>query len=257
MAYGEFAKIYDDLINEDINYDNMVSRIIEICNEHNIECKDYLDVACGTGNVTVRLAKHFKDIYAVDLSEDMLREAFNKLKENRIKGKIICQDMTEMQLNRKFDLITSVLDSTNYITNEDDLEKYFSSVKEHLKDDGIFIFDVNSYYKLSEILGNNIYTYSEEDVFYTWENVFEDDMVSMFLTFFVKQGELYERFEEEHFERAYKEEELESALSNCGLKVINKFDGYSNNKVQANSERIVYVVKKYNYINLGGSIDER
>ena len=244
MAYGEFAKIYDDLINEDINYDNMVSRIIEICNEHNIECKDYLDVACGTGNVTVRLAKHFKDIYAVDLSEDMLREAFNKLKENRIKGKIICQDMTEMQLNRNFDLITSVLDSTNYITDEDDLEKYFSSVKEHLKDDGIFIFDVNSYYKLSEILGNNIYTYSEEDVFYTWENVFEDDMVSMFLTFFVKQGELYERFEEEHFERAYKEEELESALSNCGLKVINKFDGYSNNKVQANSERIVYVVKK-------------
>lgn len=244
MAYGEFAKIYDDLINEDINYDNMVSRIIEICNEHNIECKDYLDAACGTGNVTVRLAKHFKDIYAVDLSEDMLREAFNKLKENRIKGKIICQDMTEMQLNRKFDLITSVLDSTNYITDEDDLEKYFSSVKEHLKDDGIFIFDVNSYYKLSEILGNNIYTYSEEDVFYTWENVFEDDMVSMFLTFFVKQGELYERFEEEHFERAYKEEELESALSNCGLKVINKFDGYSNNKVQANSERIVYVVKK-------------
>ena len=244
MAYGEFAKIYDDLINEDINYDNMVSRIIEICNEHNIECKDYLDVACGTGNVTVRLAKHFKDIYAVDLSEDMLREAFNKLKEKRIKGKIICQDMTEMQLNRKFDLITSVLDSTNYITDEDDLEKYFSSVKEHLKDDGIFIFDVNSYYKLSEILGNNIYTYSEEDVFYTWENVFEDDMVSMFLTFFVKQGELYERFEEEHFERAYKEEELESALSNCGLKVINKFDGYSNNKVQANSERIVYVVKK-------------
>ena len=244
MAYGEFAKIYDDLINEDINYDNMVSRIIEICNEHNIECKDYLDVACGTGNVTARLAKHFKDIYAVDLSEDMLREAFNKLKENRIKGKIICQDMTEMQLNRKFDLITSVLDSTNYITDEDDLEKYFSSVKEHLKDDGIFIFDVNSYYKLSEILGNNIYTYSEEDVFYTWENVFEDDMVSMFLTFFVKQGEFYERFEEEHFERAYKEEELESALSNCGLKVINKFDGYSNNKVQANSERIVYVVKK-------------
>lgn len=244
MAYGEFAKIYDDLINEDINYDNMISRIIEICNEHNIECKDYLDVACGTGNVTVRLAKHFKDIYAVDLSEDMLREAFNKLKENRIKGKIICQDMTEMQLNRKFDLITSVLDSTNYITDEDDLEKYFSSVKEHLKDDGIFIFDVNSYYKLSEILGNNIYTYSEEDVFYTWENVFEDDMVSMFLTFFVKQGELYERFEEEHFERAYREEELESALSNCGLEIINKFDGYSNNKVQASSERIVYVVKK-------------
>lgn len=44
--------------------------------------------------------------------------------------------------------------------------------------------------------------------------------------------------------KPYREEELESALSNCGLEIINKFDGYSNNKVQASSERIVYVVKK-------------
>ena len=92
--------------------------------------------------------------------------------------------------------------------------------------------------------GNNIYTYSEEDVFYTWENVFEDDLLSMFLTFFVKKGELYERFEEEHLERAYKESQLESILEELDFKVINKFDGYSNDNVQANSERIVYVVKK-------------
>ncbi|WP_195999344.1 class I SAM-dependent methyltransferase [Clostridium sp. 1001271B_151109_B4] len=244
MAYGEFAKIYDELINEDINYDEMVDCILRICDESNIEFNDYLDIACGTGNVTVRIAKHFKNIYGVDLSEDMLREAFDKLKSERIKGKIICQDMTELSLNRKFDLITSVLDSTNYVTDIEGLKNYFKGVYEHLKDDGLFIFDVNSYYKLSEILGNNIYTYSEEDVFYTWENVFEDDLLSMFLTFFVKKGELYERFEEEHLERAYKESQLESILEELDFKVINKFDGYSNDNVQANSERIVYVVKK-------------
>ena len=244
MAYGEFAKRYDELINEDINYDEMVDCILRICNENNIEFNDYLDIACGTGNVTVRIAKHFKNIYGVDLSEDMLREAFDKLKSERIKGKIICQDMTELSLNRKFDLITSVLDSTNYVTDIEGLKNYFKGVYEHLKDDGLFIFDVNSYYKLSEILGNNIYTYSEEDVFYTWENVFEDDLLSMFLTFFVKKGELYERFEEEHLERAYKESQLESILEELDFKLINKFDGYSNDNVQANSERIVYVVKK-------------
>ena len=244
MAYREFAKIYDELINEDINYDEMVDCILRICNENNIEFNDYLDIACGTGNVTVRIAKHFKNIYGVDLSEDMLREAFDKLKSERIKGKIICQDMTELSLNRKFDLITSVLDSTNYVTDIEGLKNYFKGVYEHLKDDGLFIFDVNSYYKLSEILGNNIYTYSEEDVFYTWENVFEDDLLSMFLTFFVKKGELYERFEEEHLERAYKESQLESILEELDFKLINKFDGYSNDNVQANSERIVYVVKK-------------
>ena len=244
MAYGEFAKIYDELINEDINYDEMVDRIIEICNSYNLELNDYLDIACGTGNVTIRIAKYFKNIYGVDLSEDMLREAFDKFKESRIKGKIICQDMTELSLNREFDLITSVLDSTNYITDLNDLQNYFNGVYDHLKSNGIFIFDVNSYYKLSEILGNNIYTYSEEEVFYTWENVFEDNLLSMFLTFFVKKGDLYERFEEDHIERAYTEKELEKELGKANLEVIAKFDGYTENYVQANTERIVYVIKK-------------
>lgn len=244
MAYGEFAKIYDELINEDINYDEMVDRIIEICNSYNVELNDYLDIACGTGNVTIRLAKYFKNIYGVDLSEDMLREAFDKFKEARIKGKIICQDMTELSLNKEFDLITSVLDSTNYITDLNDLQNYFNGVYTHLKSNGLFIFDVNSYYKLSEILGNNIYTYSEEEVFYTWENVFEDNLLSMFLTFFVKKGDLYERFEEEHLERAYTEKELEKELEKANLEVLAKFDGYTENYVQANTERIVYVIKK-------------
>lgn len=244
MAYGEFAKIYDELINEDINYDNMINRILKVCTENNIEFNNYLDIACGTGNVTVRLAKYFKEIYAVDLSEDMLREAYEKFKRERIKGKIICQNMAKLSLNKKFDLITSVLDSTNYITEEEDLVSYLEGVKEHLNDNGLFIFDINSYYKLSEILGNNIYTYNEEEVFYTWENSFEEELLSMFLTFFVKKEELYERFEEEHLERAYTEKFIEESLQKCGLKVLSKYNGYTEEKVHEKSERIMYIVKK-------------
>ena len=244
MAYGELSKIYDELIYEDINYEDMVSRIIEICEENNIVFEDYLDLGCGTGNITVLLAKYFENIYAVDLSEDMLQAAFEKFKSKKIRSKVICQDMTELSLNHKFNLITCVLDSTNYIVEEDGLMDYFSSVFDHLKDDGIFIFDINSYYKLSEILGNNIYTYNSDDVFYTWENVFENDLVSMFLTFFVKKGDLYEKFEEEHLERAYKEKEIEHYLEKCNFEILNKLDGYTSDNVQANSERIVYVVKK-------------
>ena len=238
------AKVYDELIYEDVNYENIAEYALSKCDKYNINKEMYLDLACGTGNVGVHVGKSFKENYFVDLSQDMLIEADKKLRENRVRGKIVCQDMCELELNRKFDLITSVLDSTNYVTDIEGLKNYFKGVYEHLKDDGLFIFDVNSYYKLSEILGNNIYTYSEEDVFYTWENVFEDDLLSMFLTFFVKKGELYERFEEEHLERAYKESQLESILEELDFKLINKFDGYSNDNVQANSERIVYVVKK-------------
>ena len=166
-------------------------------------------------------------------------------KENKIKAKVICQDMCELQLNNKFNLVTCVLDSTNYLTEDGDIETYFERVYNHLKDKGLFIFDINSYYKLSEILGNNIYTYSSEDVFYTWENSFEDEVLNMFLTFFVKnKQDLYERFEEEHFERAYTEEFIEQSLKKCGFKIVGKFDGYSDKAVEEKSERILYVAKK-------------
>lgn len=245
MAYKEFANIYDELIYEDINYDNVAEKIIGLCTENNINFDDYLDLACGTGNVAIKVAKYFKNTYAVDLSDDMLNVAFDKFKKNKIKAKVICQDMCELSLNNKFNLITSVLDSTNYITEEADLEEYFLRVNEHLKEDGLFIFDINSYYKLSNILGNNIYTYSSDEIFYTWENSFEEEVLNMFLTFFVKQDNgLYEKFEEEHYERAYKEEYIEKLLEKCGFKLLKKFEGYSEKNVTENSERILYVTEK-------------
>ena len=236
MAYKEFANIYDELIYEDIDYDEISEKIISLSNENNIEFEDYLDLACGTGNVGVRVGKYFKNMYAVDLSNDMLNIAFEKFKQN---------NMSELSLNHKFTLITSVLDSTNYITEEEDLFNYFKRVYDHLKDDGLFIFDINSYYKLSEIMGNNIYTYSSEDVFYTWENTFEDNILNMFLTFFVKnENNLYERFEEEHFEKAYQEKDIEDILNEIGFNILGKFCGYSDLKPDNNSERILYVLRK-------------
>jgi len=244
MAYEEFAKIYDELINEDIDYDVIVKRVKELIKKYNVEYEDYLDLACGTGNVALKLAQNFKTSYAVDLSEDMLAKAYDKFQEKGLDISIINQDMTELCLNHSFNLITCVLDSTNYLIEDGELEAYFKGVYNHLKDGGIFVFDINSYYKLSNILGNNTYTYNEEKVFYTWENVFEDDIVNMFLTFFVKKGKLYERFEEEHFERAYREEEIENILKTCGFNFLGKYSGYEDESVTEDSERILYMVGK-------------
>ncbi|MGM8317420.1 class I SAM-dependent DNA methyltransferase, partial (plasmid) [Clostridium perfringens] len=92
------------------------------------------------------------------------------------------------------------------------VENYLRGVYNHLKEDGLFVFDINSYYKISEVLGNNVYTYDSEELFYAWENIFEDEIVEMNLNFFVKDGEKYERFTEVHEERAYKESEIEYIL---------------------------------------------
>lgn len=244
MNYEEFAIIYDKLINEDIDYNKIAKRIFQICEEYNINRKDYLDLACGTGNVAINIADSFEDSCAVDLSEDMLTIAYDKFQQNNINCQFLCQNMSELSLGKKFDLITCVLDSTNYIVEDEDIQNYFKAVSNHLKDDGIFIFDINSYYKITQILGDNIYTYDNDDIFYVWENQLEDDVVNMFLTFFVKDKNGYRRFDEEHTERGYTESQIEELLENANLQVIKKFDGYNDKEVNDLSERILYIIKK-------------
>ncbi|WP_035291431.1 class I SAM-dependent methyltransferase [Clostridium sp. KNHs214] len=243
-CYRKFARIYDELINEDIDYQKWCNKIIDICKQNNIKRYSYLDLACGTGNVTEKLGKFFNEIWAVDLSTDMLVEAEEKMRVQGIKANFVCQDISKLQLNRKFDLITCCLDSTNYLLEEEQLMDYFKGVHSCLKDEGLFIFDINSYYKLTEILGNNTYTYDGEEVFYVWENELEDDTVHMYLNFFIRDGQVYSRFDENHMERAYKEEYIEETLKNAGFKVIGKYDNYICDKIKDNTERIVYVVKK-------------
>jgi ubiquinone/menaquinone biosynthesis C-methylase UbiE len=246
-SYREFAEIYDELINDDIDYNEWQNTILKLCRDYNVNAEDYLDVACGTGNMTVLLAPHFKNIWGVDLSEDMLFQAEEKLREARLRARFICQDMRYLNLNKKFDLITCCLDAVNYLLEEEDLRLYFKSINNHLKKDGLFVFDINSYYKLKEIIGNNTFTYCEKDVAYIWENSYENDIAYMYLTFFVKEGKSYNRFDEEHREKAHKEDFVERMLKECGLEVKNKMDNYKNS-INEHSERITYIVGKSEHI---------
>ncbi|MDP4144324.1 MAG: class I SAM-dependent methyltransferase [Bacillota bacterium] len=243
--YKDFAYIYDELIQGDVDYMQWSENILNICDLFNLNKSDYLDLACGTGNMTNYLSKKFKNTWAVDLSPDMLTEADKKLRSSGIKANLVCQDISSINLNRKFDLITCCLDSTNYITSTEDIVSYFKCVNNHLKDNGLFIFDINSYYKLTEILGNNTFNFDNGDVVYIWDNCIEDNIVDMYLTFFVKRGDMYERFDEEHRERAYTEKEIEEFLQSAGLEVLKKLNNYEDEKLTAESERIVYVVKKH------------
>jgi len=240
-CYKDFAHIYDELIKGDIDYKKWADTILIFCDEYKVQRKDYLDLACGTGNITENIAKSFLNTWAVDLSYDMLTEAEGKLRDSGIKGKFICQDISSLNLNRKFDLITCCLDSTNYIVEKEKLHEYFKGVYNHLKDGGIFVFDINSYYKITQILGNNIYNYDSEDVYYIWENNLEEDIVDMYLTFFIKQGKVYKRFDEFHRERAYTNKEIQESAIACGFQIAKLLDNYESKALR---ERIAYVLKK-------------
>ena len=149
-----------------------------------------------------------------------------------------------MNLNRTFNLITCCLDSSNYILEENNFKKYLLGVYQVLSDEGLFIFDINSYYKLTNVLGNNVYNYDCDDLVYIWENYLENDIVEMNLTFFAREGQVYRRFDEQHSERAYTEEYVESVIKEIGFEIFKKMDNYEDKIVNEKTERICYVLRK-------------
>jgi len=237
-SYEDFALIYDQLM-RDINYKEWFDYIQKLMSKYDIKPEKVLEMACGTGNLTEHLCRSGYDVTCFDLSEDMLSIAYDKLRSYK-NLLILKQNMVDFQINNNYDAVISICDSINYITEPGDLLKVFNNVYSHLKEGGIFIFDINSYYKLSNIIGNNTFVEENDDVFYVWENCFneEDNLCEFYLNFFIKEKELYRRSEEVHIERAYREEEILSALKEAKFKNIEIFDGLTLNKSHEESERI-------------------
>lgn len=241
--YRDFAWVYDKLM-DDIDYEAWFNYIEEIFIREKVKVDRILEMAAGTGNLSVYLAEKNYNLTCFDLSFDMLSILDRKL--NKYKNvKILNQDMVTFNTGGKYEAILCICDSINYITDYGNLKKVFENVYRHLEEGGIFIFDINSSYKLREIIGENTFVEDREDIFYSWENYqLEDKIVQFYINFFVKDGENYKRFIEEHYERAYEIEEILSALRASGFENINYYKAFGFDQVDESTERINFVVRK-------------
>lgn len=242
--YNRFAYLYDELMN-DFDYENWFNYIENIFIRYNKSPKDILEMACGTGNLSYYIAKKGYKLTCFDLSDEMLAIAYQKMMKFQ-NAKILNQDMIDFKLNKKFDSIISICDSINYIIDEKDLLKVFENAYHHLQEDGIFIFDINSYYKLKEIIGNNIFIEDREEIFYSWDNYYdeEEDICDFYLTFFVKEGSTYTRFDEVHRERAYHTNKIVELLKKAGFNKIDYFEGFTFDNIKEDTERINFIAIK-------------
>lgn len=181
--YKDFAFLYDRLM-VDIDYEKWYLYIKNILGRFGKNPKSILEMACGTGNLSYYFAKDGFDLTCFDLSSDMLSIAYNKLRKFK-NVTILNQNMLDFHINKKFDGVFSICDSINYVADRDELLKTFKNVKKHLTNEGIFIFDINSYYKLKEIIGNNTFIEDKEDLFYIWQNYFDEknNISEFYLTF--------------------------------------------------------------------------
>lgn len=244
-CYSEFAMYYDELM-DDVDYESWFLYIKEIFKRFSVDPKEILEMASGTGSLTYYLCKEGYSVTGFDRSEEMLSIAYNKLLQFK-NVHLLKQDMVDFNIGKKFDSILCICDSINYITDELELLQVFKNVYDHLKDSGIFVFDINSYYKLSQIIGNNIFIEDRENIYYVWENYFDKNskLTQFNLNFFIKTSEeSYIRFDEEHIERAYNIKEIEDLLRKSGFNKITIYDAFTFNKPNKNSERINFIVKK-------------
>ena len=240
--YSAFAAIYDRLILEDIDYTKIAEYIEATLKRHGLKAELVCDLACGTGTLTDILSKRGYDMIGIDLSTEML----NVAREKNPDILFLNQDICEFELYGTVDALLCMTDSLNYIPDEDDLFAIFKAAKTcYLNPGAPLIFDLNSPYKLKTVLGNNTYTYDSDDVYYVWENEYDPDekCTDFYLTFFVKDGDKYVRFSEQHTEYVYTEAKITSLLKKAGFTEIEVFDGYTDTPAHKMSERIVFVAR--------------
>jgi len=244
-AYSVFAQVYDYLMQE-VDYDIWVDFLENIFTQEEIKPKNILDLACGTGNVTNRLARRNYKITGIDISPEMLSIAQSKALEQGLKVKYLNQDMINFEIKQKFDCIISMCDGINYILEDEDLEKVFKRVYFTLEDNGLFIFDISSFYKISLILGNNVYAENYDDAAYIWQNYFDENtnICQLDLILFIRKSNMFERFQETHYQRAYTIEEISNLLRKTNFKILSINDNFSFNKANETSERINFICKK-------------
>ena len=243
-SYRDFARIYDSLMHRDVDYEKWADYIENLFDMYGANPSLVCDVACGTGNMTIPLAKRGYDMTGVDISEDMLNIARSKSEGLNIL--YLNQSMTNIDLYGTMGAFLCMIDGINYVLTPKSLLKFFTRIKTCFMDnDGIFIFDISTEYKLRNIIGSETFVHCGNNIFYTWQNRFiEKKRISdMFLTFFVKRGNLYERFEERHLQRAYSADELTYLLRKAGFTKIDIYDELSFSHPREDSERIVFVCR--------------
>ena len=238
-TYEALASFYDSLI--EYPYDAVAELVTKLS-----EGKRALDLFCGTGNFTVRLAERGFDVSGSDKSQAMLSAAMENARKKGLTIVFKKENALKFSFARPYDLITATSDGLNYLRSCD-LNEFFSRISKALISGGRFVFDVSTPYKLKYKLGNNLFYEEGEDLVYFWRNAYreKEGSVKMELTFFSKTEDgKYVRSEEEHKQYSHSIEEIKTLASCYGLTIekILDLDTFGNNV--STSKRLLYILKK-------------
>lgn len=228
----------------DVDYDTWAKYILSFLKDEFSDKKiSILETACGTGNLTWRLAKEGYNIIASDISEEMLSYAAQNLAANWQKATLIINDMQNISLNHNVDAVICACDGVNYLNGEQ-IKAFFKAAYDNLKEDGLLLFDISSEFKYREIVSNNVFCDEDEDSAYIWKNTLNKNTCKMDITIFIKENDVFKRFSEQHTHYLHSEKNLTECLLKAGFTQIKAYDCFTRDKAKENSNRIEFSAKK-------------
>jgi SAM-dependent methyltransferase len=246
--YNQLAAVYDRFMLEDVDYPAYAAWISQMMNARRTNIEDILEVGCGTGSMTLALHKLGFQLTGMDLSEEMLVEADSKAFESGATIRWVHGDIIDMVLQPRFDAVISTMDTFNYILEEAELLQAMTNIHQALKPGGVFIFDVNTPYRLASVYADNSFHYVGDDVCYIWECSYDsEDNISRYdISFFVQTEETdqYTRFDEVHLQKAYEPVLLKRMLEQTGFEQVEIFDYLSQDLPGVTSEKVCMVAVK-------------
>ena len=243
-AYHALAASYDRLTN-DVDYEATVEFYKQILEREGLKPRTVLDLACGTGSVTKILAEMGFSVTGVDMSEEMLTEAFMKVQDLPNPPRFICQKLQELYVPRGVDLAVCALDSLDYITNPDDCAEAIRRTYKALNPGGIFIFDVNTPEKL-RAMDDQIFLDEDDDVYCVWRGEFDEDtnICTYAMDLFQRSGDVWQRSYEEHCEYAYSQQQLMTYLKTAGFTRIEVYGDRKFEAPGAGEQRMYFKARK-------------
>jgi len=195
-----------------------------------------LELFCGTGRITIPIAKSGLDVTGVDLAESMLERARRKAAAEGVSVQWIHGDATSLDLGRKFRLILAPFNSLQLLHHEGQINSFLRTARAHLQEDGVLIFDVlnPNLDELAPKLANRVSggeyrdPHTDELVTVEWGSDYDDSNQLNHATCYLSTSSR-PNFATDHLTmRCYYPEELNLILRAAGFSVAEKlgeFDG--------------------------------
>jgi len=138
MVFDRYADFYDVYYGEK-DYAAEVDFILSLAGRFGVRPRSLLDMGCGTGRHMVEFLGRDVECDGFDLSTEMLKQAKGRLEGHDVE--LSQGDLTSFRNDKKYDLVVSMFAVMGYLVDNDALVAGLRTAREHLNEQGIFIFD--------------------------------------------------------------------------------------------------------------------